>query len=135
MDTRSSSQLSSFYSIEEMMRQEARLAPITFLYATERRFRSSTMSSLLSTTTETFSMNSTISSYRWACSTSFAMYTFSSLAEGVTAIVFDWWFDLFMWVSDCRIGGLMWLDQWVSNLFTCCCVYFKFLGLSFFMWI
>ena len=66
---------------------------------------------------------------------SLGMYTFSSQAEGVTTIVFDWWFDLFMWVSDCRIGGLMWLDQWVSDLFTCCYVYFKFLCLSFFMWI
>ena len=27
------------------------------------------------------------------------------------------------------------LDWWVSDLFTCYCVYFKFLGLSFFMWI
>ena len=80
-------------------------------------------------------MNSTISLYRWACSTSFAMYTFPSRAKGVIAIVFDWWSDLFMWVSDCRIGGLMWLDRWVSDLFTCCNVYFKFLGLSFFMWI
>ena len=66
------------------------------------------------------SMNSTISSYRWACLKSFAMYTFSSRAKGVIAFVFDWWSDLFMWVSDCRIGGLMWLDRWVSDLFTYC---------------
>nr|POE83736.1 hypothetical protein CFP56_06061 [Quercus suber] len=123
MDTWSSlPRLSSFCPIEEMMRHDARLAPILFLYATERRFRSSTVSSSISTAAETFSMNSAISSYHWACSKSFAIYTFSSLAEGVTAIVFDWWSDLFMWVSDCRIGGLKWLDRWVSDLFTCCWV-------------
>nr|POE67089.1 hypothetical protein CFP56_67686 [Quercus suber] len=121
MDTWSSlPRLSSFCPIEEMMRHDARLAPILFLYATERRFRSSTVSSSISTAAETFSMNSAISSYHWACSKSFAIYTFSSLAEGVTAIVFDWWSDLFMWVSDCRIGGFQWLDRWVSDLFTCC---------------
>ena len=136
MDTWSSLPwLSSFYLIEEMMRHKAHLTSITFLYAMERRFLSSTVSSSLSTAAKTFFVNSSISTYRWACSASFAMYTFSSQAEGVTAIVFDWWFDLFMWVSDCRIGGLMWLDQWVSDLFTCCYVYFKFLCLSFFMWI
>ena len=81
---------------------EACLAPITFLYAMERRFCSS-----LSTAAETFSMNSTISSYRWACLASFAMYMFSSRAEGATAIVFDWWSDMFMWVLDCKIGGLI----------------------------
>lgn len=31
--------------MEEMIRQEARLVPTTFLYATESRFRSSTVSS------------------------------------------------------------------------------------------
>ena len=117
------------------MCHEARLTTITFLYTRERRFRSSTVRSSLSTAAETFSVNSTISSYHWDCSASFAMHTFSSWAEGVTAIVFDWWFDLFMWVSDCKIGGFMWLDRWVFDLFTCRCVYFKFLGLSFFMWI
>ena len=39
--------------------------------------------------------------------TFFAMYMFSSRAEGATAIVFDWWFDMLMWVLDCRIGGLI----------------------------
>ena len=121
MDTWSSlPRLSSFYLIEEMMCHNARLMLILFLYATERRFRSSTVSSSLSTAAETFSMNSTISSYHWACSESFAMYSFSSRAEGVTTFVFDWWSDLFIWVSDCRIGGLMWLDRWVFDLFTCC---------------
>ena len=89
------------------MHHKACLTPITFLYATKRRFLSSTVTSSLSTAAETFSVNSTISSYRWACSASFAIYTFSSRARGVTAIVFVWWFDLFMWVSDCRIGGFM----------------------------
>lgn len=28
-----------------------------------------------------------------------------------------------------------WLDWWVFELFTCCCVYFKFLGFFFPMWI
>ena len=65
--------------------------------------------------------------------TFFAMYMFSSRAEGATAIVFDWWFDMLMWVLDCRIGGL--IGGRVFDLFTCYCVYFKFLGLSFFMWI
>nr|POE70466.1 hypothetical protein CFP56_67474 [Quercus suber] len=60
MDTWSSlSRLSSFYLIEEMMCHEARPVSITFLYAMERRFRSSTVGSSLSTTAETFSMNST----------------------------------------------------------------------------
>ena len=123
MDTWSSLPwLSSFCSIEEMMRHNARLAPILFLYAIERRFRSLMVSSLLSTAAETFSMNSTISLYHWACSKSFAMYTFSSRAEGVIAFVFGWWSDLFMWVSDCRINDLMWLDRWVSNMVTCCWV-------------
>ncbi|MPC08371.1 hypothetical protein E2C01_000957 [Portunus trituberculatus] len=36
---------SSFCSMEEMMRHDARRAPITFLYATESRFLSSTVSS------------------------------------------------------------------------------------------
>lgn len=34
-----------FCSMEEIMRQEARRVPTTFLYATERRFRSSTVNS------------------------------------------------------------------------------------------
>jgi hypothetical protein len=42
-----------------MIRQEARLAPITFLYPTERRFLSSTVRSQLSLAT--FFMLSTIS--------------------------------------------------------------------------
>jgi hypothetical protein len=36
---------SSFCSMEEMMRQEARRVPTTFLYATDKRFRSSTVNS------------------------------------------------------------------------------------------
>jgi hypothetical protein len=36
---------SSFCSMEETMRQDARRVPMTFLYATESRFRSSTVSS------------------------------------------------------------------------------------------
>src|ERR1700712_260473 len=37
--------LSSFCSMEETIRHEARRAPMTFLYATESRLRSSTVSS------------------------------------------------------------------------------------------
>lgn len=50
---------SSFCSIEDMIRQEARLAPITFLYPTERRFLSSTVNSTSSFAS--FFMHSTIS--------------------------------------------------------------------------
>lgn len=54
--------VSSFCSIEEIILQEARRAPITFLYATERRFLSSTVSSLSETLREaTFFIASTIS--------------------------------------------------------------------------
>ncbi|WVZ04941.1 hypothetical protein V8G54_018287 [Vigna mungo] len=65
--------LSSFCSMEDIILHEALLAPITFLYATERRFLSSTVNSSTSTVFATFSMNSTISSYRSACSANFAM--------------------------------------------------------------
>uniref|UniRef100_J3N8X4 Uncharacterized protein n=1 Tax=Oryza brachyantha TaxID=4533 RepID=J3N8X4_ORYBR len=74
---------SSFCSIDEMIRHDARRAPMTFLYATDSRFRSSTVSSspppAPPAERATRSMNSTISSYRSACSASFALYTLSSL--------------------------------------------------------
>lgn len=52
--------LFSFCSMLEMMRHDARRAPTTFLYATESRLRSSTVSSTLSCAT--FFMAATISS-------------------------------------------------------------------------
>ena len=69
----------SFASIEPMMRSEARRAPTTFLYATESRLRSSReRSSEAGDAVATAFMYSTISSYRSACSASFAMYTLSA---------------------------------------------------------
>ena len=59
------------------MRSDARRAPTTFLYATESRLRSSSERSSTDAAA-TFFMYSTISSYRSACSASFAMYTLSS---------------------------------------------------------
>lgn len=50
---------SSFCSIEEIILHDARRAPITFLYATDKRFRSSTVSS--TSREATFFMASTIS--------------------------------------------------------------------------
>ena len=50
---------SSFCSMEEMMRQEARRAPITFLYATDSRLRSSTDSSWSCTMVATFFISAT----------------------------------------------------------------------------
>ena len=55
----------------------------------------------------------------------------------------DWWFDLFMWVSDCRVGWLVgdrWLGLllvWVSDLLKSgllgsTCLRWFFLGLRFF---
>ena len=75
----------SFASIEPMMRSEARRAPTTFLYATESRLRSSReRSSEAGDAVATAFMYSTISSYRSACSASFAMYTLSSDIGGGT---------------------------------------------------
>ena len=54
------------------MRSDARRAPTTFLYATESRLRSSSERSSTDAAA-TFFMYSTISSYRSACSASFAM--------------------------------------------------------------
>ncbi|KAF9663021.1 hypothetical protein SADUNF_Sadunf18G0114900 [Salix dunnii] len=56
----SATRLSSFSLIEEIILHEARLAPITFLYAAERRFRSSMVSSSFSRDAETmtFAMQS-----------------------------------------------------------------------------
>ena len=69
----------SFASIEPMMRSEARRAPTTFLYATDSRLRSSReRSSEAGDAVATAFMYSTISSYRSACSASFAMYTLSA---------------------------------------------------------
>jgi hypothetical protein len=48
--------------MEEMMRQDARREPITFLYATDSRLRSSTDSSLSVTSLATLSISATISS-------------------------------------------------------------------------
>ncbi|KNC24668.1 hypothetical protein FF38_13573 [Lucilia cuprina] len=50
---------SSFCSIEVIIRHEARRAPITFLYATDKRLRSSTVNS--TSIEATFFMASTIS--------------------------------------------------------------------------
>ena len=58
----------------------------------------------------------------------------------------DWWFDLFMWVSDCRVGWLVGLigDRWLglllvwvsdllkSGLLGSTCLRWFFLGLRFF---
>ena len=58
----------------------------------------------------------------------------------------DWWFDLFMWVSDCRVGWLVGLigDHWLglllvwvsdllkSGLLGSTCLRWFFLGLRFF---
>ena len=66
-----SSFCASFCSIEPMIRSDARRAPTTFLYATERRLRSSSEST--SRPSATVFMYSTISSSRPACSASFAM--------------------------------------------------------------
>ena len=54
--------LSSFCSMLEMMRHDARRAPITFLYATDSRLRSSTLSSWSCTILATRFISSTISS-------------------------------------------------------------------------
>ena len=64
--------LISFASIEPMIRSDARRAPTTFLYATESRLRSSSERSSVAAVATAF-MYSTISSYRSACSASFAM--------------------------------------------------------------
>ena len=64
--------VSSFCSMEETMRQDARRAPMTFLYATDNKLRSSTVSSTSSRAT--CFIDSTISSYRSACSAILAMY-------------------------------------------------------------
>ena len=56
----------SFALIEPMMRSDARRAPTTFLYATERRLRSSRLRSLPAPVATSF-MYSTISSYLSAC--------------------------------------------------------------------
>lgn len=68
--------VTSLDSIEEMMRKDARRAPTTFLYATDSRLRSSRVRSASAISASCF-MYSTISSYRSACSASFAMYTVS----------------------------------------------------------
>lgn len=60
--------VSSFCSMEEIIRQDALRAPMTFLYATERRFLSSTVSSLSDTLREaTFFIASTISEIIHIC--------------------------------------------------------------------
>lgn len=58
----------SFASIADKIRHDARRAPMTFLYATLNRFRSSTDSSMPSAAT--FFIASTISSYLSACARS-----------------------------------------------------------------
>ena len=96
----------SFASIEPMMRSEARRAPTTFLYATERRLRSSReRSSDAGDAVATAFMYSTISSYRSACSASFAMYTLSADIVRVCN-------------EKMRLAveaGVGWYDGWVNN--------------------
>merc|ERR1719505_322849 len=74
-----------FPSKLEIMRHADRLAPTTFLKATERRFRSSLLNSLHSLVRCV--MNSTISSYLSACSANLAWQTksestFSPMTNG-----------------------------------------------------